>query len=324
MNQPMHEVTPKVLTSFVVKQGQIWQSVALYLSEQSNVAVEIPIPTTESVPIGEFGSLSVDEVLHAQGGFAEVPDEPCLFIIGEQPAERDSAERALYEAVLGSTPATLEETALASLREFFTHLMQGLAIAFSNLRNTSFSPLEIEIKRAPLVFPPNFLSVDEVIAVRLTINIPEREPIPLTWLLTSALTAQLLGIQEQSTDPLAALALDEEPSAPSPIPPTQTASMGFNPFGEVEESTPRNLDLLMDIPLEVSVELGRVTLLVSELLEIGTGSIVELKKVAGEPVEVLVNGRLIARGEVVVVEDNFAVRITEIVSPIERVQRLGA
>jgi flagellar motor switch protein FliN/FliY len=65
-------------------------------------------------------------------------------------------------------------------------------------------------------------------------------------------------------------------------------------------------------------------MLVSELLEIGTGSIVELKKVAGEPVEVLVNGRLIARGEVVVVEDNFAVRITEIISPMERVQKLGA
>jgi flagellar motor switch protein FliN/FliY len=82
--------------------------------------------------------------------------------------------------------------------------------------------------------------------------------------------------------------------------------------------------LLLDIPLEVSVELGRVTMLIRELLEVGTGSIVELQKAAGEPVEVLVNGRLIARGEVVVVEDNFAVRITEILSPAERIQRLGA
>jgi flagellar motor switch protein FliN/FliY len=100
--------------------------------------------------------------------------------------------------------------------------------------------------------------------------------------------------------------------------------VSFDPLSGTAESTPRNLDLLLDIPLEVSVELGRVTMLVSELLEIGTGSIVELKKVAGEPVEVLVNGRLIARGEVVVVEDNFAVRITEIISPMERVQKLGA
>ncbi|GBC91551.1 Flagellar motor switch protein FliN [bacterium HR15] len=318
----MHEVAPEILTSFVIKQGQIWQSVALYLSEQSGAAVEIPIPTTESTPIGEFSSLSVDPVLHAQAGFAELEGEPCLFVVGEQPAEREAAEKALYEAVLGSAPDTLDDAALAALREFFTHLMQGLAIAFGNLRSTSFTTSEIVLKRDPVVFPPNFLSVDEVIAVRLTINVPEREPIPLTWLLTGALAAQLLGMPIQTTDPLSALAFDEEPAMPPAA--SQPASMGFNPFGEVEESTPRNLDLLMDIPLEVSVELGRVTLLVSELLEIGTGSIVELKKVAGEPVEVLVNGRLIARGEVVVVEDNFAVRITEIISPMERVQRLGA
>jgi len=319
----MHEVAPEVLTSFVVKQGQIWQSVASYLSEQSGVAVEIPVPTVESAPIGTFSSLSMNAVLHGQGGFAEVVDEPCLFIVGEQPAERETAEKSLYEAVLGNTPETLDDAPFASLREFFTHLMQGLALAFGNLRNTTFTPSEVELKHAPIVFPPNFLRVDEVIATRLTINIPEREPILLTWLLTGALAAQLVGMQAQATDPLAALALDEEPIMPPPAT-TQPAPMGFNPFGETEEPPPRNLDLLMDIPLEVSVELGRVTLLVSELLEIGTGSIVELKKVAGEPVEVLVNGRLIARGEVVVVEDNFAVRITEIISPAERIQRLGA
>jgi flagellar motor switch protein FliN/FliY len=131
-------------------------------------------------------------------------------------------------------------------------------------------------------------------------------------------------MQPQVNDPLAAMAFEGMP-AESPAPaPAPTAPLSFDPLSGAVESTPRNLDLLMDIPLEVSVELGRVTMLVSELLEIGTGSIVELKKVAGEPVEVLVNGRLIARGEVVVVEDNFAVRITEIISPMERVQKLGA
>ncbi|MCS7065532.1 MAG: flagellar motor switch protein FliN [Fimbriimonadales bacterium] len=320
----MTEVAPEVLTNFIVKQGQIWQSVALHLSEQSGTAVEIPIPTAESAAVGEFSNLSTDTVLHARSGFVEVADEPCLFIVGEQPTEREAAERALCEAVLGNTPDALDDATLAALRDFFAHLMQGLAIAFGNLRNATFAPTEVELKRDPVVFPPNFLSVDEVIAVRLTVNLPEREPIPLTWLLTGALAAQLLGMQVQPTDPLGAFAFDEAPAAPSAAPSVQPAPMSFNPFGEMEETAPRNLDLLMDIPLEVSVELGRVTLLVSELLEIGTGSIVELKKVAGEPVEVLVNGRLIARGEVVVVEDNFAVRITEIISPMERVQRLGA
>jgi flagellar motor switch protein FliN/FliY len=320
----MQEVAPEVLTNFVIKQGQIWQSVALHLSEQSGAAVEIPIPTAVSVPIGEFSGLSVDTVLHAQSGFAELGDELCLFIVGESPAERETAEKALYEAVLGSVPETLDETTMNTLRNFFVQLMQGLAIALGNLRNTTFTPGEVEVKRDAVVFPPNFLSVDEVVAVRLTIHIPDREPIPLTWLLTGALTAQLLGMQVQATDPLASLAFGEIPAeSPAPAPPTASPSP-FDPLSGAIETAPRNLDLLMDIPLEVSVELGRVTMLVSELLEIGTGSIVELKKVAGEPVEVLVNGRLIARGEVVVVEDNFAVRITEIISPMERVQKLGA
>ena len=76
---------------------------------------------------------------------------------------------------------------------------------------------------------------------------------------------------------------------------------------------PHNLNLVLDIPLEVSVELGRKRMSIRDILDLGAGSIVELDKIAGEPVDLLVNGRLVARGEVVVIEDNFGVRITEIV-----------
>jgi len=76
------------------------------------------------------------------------------------------------------------------------------------------------------------------------------------------------------------------------------------------------------VPLQVTVELGRARRLVRDILSLGVGSIVELDKLAGEPVDVLVNGKLIARGEVVVVDENFGVRITEIVSRAERVRRL--
>ena len=80
----------------------------------------------------------------------------------------------------------------------------------------------------------------------------------------------------------------------------------------------RNLDIVLDIPLEVSVELGRKRMSIREILDLGTGSIVELDKLAGEPVELLANGRLVARGEVVVIEDNFGVRITEIIGSAAR------
>lgn len=84
----------------------------------------------------------------------------------------------------------------------------------------------------------------------------------------------------------------------------------------------RNLDLILDIPLKVTVELGRTRMLVSELLNLGQGSVIELAKLAGEPMEVLVNDKLVARGEAVVVNEKFGVRLTDIISPAERVEQL--
>ncbi len=78
------------------------------------------------------------------------------------------------------------------------------------------------------------------------------------------------------------------------------------------------LDMLMDVPLKISVELGRTRLAVKEVLALQHGSVVELDRLAGEPVDVLVNDRLVARGEVVVIEDRFGIRITETVSPSRR------
>jgi flagellar motor switch protein FliN/FliY len=84
----------------------------------------------------------------------------------------------------------------------------------------------------------------------------------------------------------------------------------------------RNLDLILDIPLKVTVELGCTKLVVSELLNLGQGSVIELNKLAGEPMEVLVNDKLVARGEAVVVNEKFGVRLTDIISPSERVEQL--
>ncbi len=84
----------------------------------------------------------------------------------------------------------------------------------------------------------------------------------------------------------------------------------------------RNVDLILDIPLKLTAELGRTKMLVSELLNLGQGSVIELNKLAGEPMEVLVNDKLIARGEAVVVNEKFGVRLTDIISPQERVEQL--
>ena len=83
-----------------------------------------------------------------------------------------------------------------------------------------------------------------------------------------------------------------------------------------------NMDFLLDIPIEVTVELGRSKMLVNELLQLGQGSVIELSKLAGETLEILANQKLIARGEVVVVNDKYGVRLTEVISPMERIERL--
>ena len=83
-----------------------------------------------------------------------------------------------------------------------------------------------------------------------------------------------------------------------------------------------DMEFLLDIPLEISVELGRTKMLINELLQLGQGSVIELSKLAGETLEIFANQKLVARGEVVVVNEKYGIRLSEIVSPSERIKRL--
>ena len=84
-----------------------------------------------------------------------------------------------------------------------------------------------------------------------------------------------------------------------------------------------NLELLLDIPLEITIELGRTKMLINDLLKLGQGSVIELTKEAGDTLEILANNRLIAKGDVVVVNKKYGIRLTEVISPMERVEKLG-
>jgi len=95
-----------------------------------------------------------------------------------------------------------------------------------------------------------------------------------------------------------------------------------DPGMQEREAPARRLDLLLDVPLEITVELGRARMTIQDLLGLGPGSVIELDKIAGESLDILVNGRLVARGEAVVVNEKFGARITDIVSPSERLARL--
>lgn len=97
-------------------------------------------------------------------------------------------------------------------------------------------------------------------------------------------------------------------------------------FGDLKNKSdgnrPNNLDFILDIPLEISVQLGRTRMFIQDLLKLGQGSVIELSKNAGETLEILANDRLIAKGDVVVVNDKYGIRLTEVISPVERLEKL--
>jgi flagellar motor switch protein FliN len=116
---------------------------------------------------------------------------------------------------------------------------------------------------------------------------------------------------------------EPEENRRSSEPPVEVNKAAFQPLREASASSaPKNIDLILDVPLEISVVLGRTKKSIKDILNLGTGSLIELDKLAEEPVEILVNGKIVAFGEVVVVDENFGVRITSIVSNTERVKSL--
>ena len=108
----------------------------------------------------------------------------------------------------------------------------------------------------------------------------------------------------------------------APPPDLKDSSESIDTETQAATESSINMDFILDIPIEVTVELGRSKMLVNELLQLGQGSVIELSKLAGETLEILANQKLIARGEVVVVNDKYGVRLTEVISPIERIERL--
>ena len=125
---------------------------------------------------------------------------------------------------------------------------------------------------------------------------------------------------EQKQDaPLAETAAASDAANLAPQPPEP---QGTQPDGVNDSALKGDMDFLLDIPLEISVELGRTKMLINELLHLGQGSVIELSKLAGETLEIFANQKLVARGEVVVINEKYGIRLTEIISPSERIKRL--
>jgi flagellar motor switch protein FliN/FliY len=122
-----------------------------------------------------------------------------------------------------------------------------------------------------------------------------------------------------------AAAMNEQAASDAPAAAGAAPAQIFEQFGggQQKAATPQGFDMIMDIPVRLTVELGRTKISIRNLLQLAHGSVVELDGLAGEPMDVLINGTLIAQGEVVVVNDKFGIRLTDIVTPQERMRKLN-
>ncbi|MCX7653680.1 MAG: flagellar motor switch phosphatase FliY [Fervidobacterium sp.] len=235
----------------------------------------------------------------------------------------------------------LDELKLSAVGESMNQMMGSAATSLSDMikKPVNITPPAVEIldfSRQDVKFPPIGDESEKVAKVNFNMSVEELEsarfflamPIPFV----KKLHEMIFG----------ATTFESKPAAQTAQKPSTTVSQGFTPpkkeekpvvaarpvqfedFGKTStvEQKPQVIDerlqLLFDVPLNVTVELGRTKLTLKEVMELGVGSLIELDKLTGEPVDVYVNNKLIARGEVVVIDENFGVRITEIVSPKER------
>jgi flagellar motor switch protein FliN/FliY len=205
---------------------------------------------------------------------------------------------ALASAKAGADVTEVSDSLVGELRPVFEGFVQGICIAVGQLHNGAVVASNLSIRFQTLAFPPNIQSSEAVFSTAIELSVEDFTG-RVTWFADSDTARMILGIEAEADD--------DAPVASKP-----------RPSAGKEES----LEILMDIPLQISVELGRVKMVVKDVVELGSGSIIEIDKAAGEPVDVLVNGKTVARGEVVVIEDNFGVRITEILSQQDRLAKL--
>ncbi|GMV38122.1 MAG: hypothetical protein AMXMBFR61_26300 [Fimbriimonadales bacterium] len=290
---------------FTALQAPVWQTVSLTVSEQAGgtISFETPLITTSS-PTELFTELQGPAIV-VQFQFADTPDNSQVVLFPP-----DSAVE-FTSALLDRGIDEMSDDLVQEIRPTLEAIVQGLCLGISQLRNEPFIAGGVTVRYQVFAFPPNLQVADHIVRTAITWR-TEGAQGSLTWLLDDTTLEAIAAVGDD-------LHQQTAPTAEGLYPTAGSSALAPQPAPQLDPS----IEILLDVPLDVTVELGRVRMLAKEVMELATGSIVELDRAAGEPVDVLVNGRAVARGEVVVIEDNFGVRVTEILSPIDRLKRLG-
>ncbi len=325
----MPDITPVELEGIQSQIAEYCPGLALAFAEQLNHETILESPVVREVPIQELLARD-DSVLCSQFHFNNLLTSESLFVVSEETAA------LMLDLVKGNSganpPAQVADDQIPALETAMTGVARGLGTVIGNQVGETLDLETCNSHLGTLSLPPVFAMSGSAVEITFSFTINDLSDTQLTLFMTPDMARVLAPAESQQSsgdqlldqDELAAMLGDLTSGLDAPAPglqPTAAAPTGATPAPDL--GMPRGLDMILDIPLDVTVELGRVRMLIKDVLELSSGSIVELDRVAGEPVDLLVNGRLIAKGEVVVIEDNFGIRVTEIISPVERVAGLG-
>lgn len=298
----MPNTTPEVVQKVGAIHNQVWQTVGLTVSEAAGFEVNFTDPLTIAVPSSDVYAEATSPQLVIQFSFASLPENSMVLLISQE------TFASMVSSIKGEPVGNVDESMVTDVRPIMEAIIQGICLGVGNAKNEPMVASGLSIRFQIPNFSQNLQRPGELIRTGIAVSCED-------------FTGTLVWIMDIETAHLVAgIDFHEESQG---VFSNYAAGLPNQFAGDASSLNENGLDIIMDIPLEVSVELGRVKLQVREVVELGAGSIVEIDKAAGEPVDVLVNGRLVARGEVVVIDDNFGVRITEILSVQERLQKLN-
>jgi flagellar motor switch protein FliN/FliY len=303
------------------KQDSLWGTVSIALSEAINRQATLSSPLTTLLPVSELENAYAGKRVYGVATLQTSTTYTLLIIL-----ETSSAELLADIAAGGdgsNPPQQIDEGSLQILQQVLFVMANGLAQSLANLTNSQCNILQVACRYDPVEPPVEWLTQNNLVRLDTVLHVDSSPIGAITVLGDERFSLWLAG---------------EETEAPSS---QADAAAGASPFQTLEEATtassqpfvplaqaasqplPAGIELILDVPLELTVELGRKRMFIKDVLDLTIGSIVELDRIAGEPVDVLVNGRIMARGEVVVIEDNFGIRITEIINPQDQLVEIS-
>ncbi|NLS39656.1 flagellar motor switch phosphatase FliY [Bacillus subtilis] len=328
-------------------------SSATALSTLLNQKVDITTPSVTVIPKSKISDAFPEPYVAIEVNYTEGFSGSNLLVV-EQSDAAIIADLMIGGDGKGADPS-LGEIHLSAVQEAMNQMMGSAATSMSTVfsKKIDISPPRVELLDVTEEKGTDRIPDDEML-VKVSFNLKVGELIdssimqlyPLTFAKDLISSLMNSGNAEEATtaQPDATYEQPKEPVTPEPriepkqqqaqppkrqgtakkAAPVQVSPVEFSAFdpNEATQAPINNLDMLLDIPLSITVELGRTKRSVKEILELSAGSIIELDKLAGEPVDILVNQRIVAKGEVVVIEENFGVRVTDILSQAERINNL--